>query len=142
MTDRATNFDRLVEDYDERQLPKVLDFKQHRFISVERDSVSGATFVQGHKTLRGACGHLSRAVEGCERFIPVRVVDLDTGEQHELDVFAFVAPKHLDAVAAMMPRALLRLVDEGLRSCDDPDLKERLEPAFKLIERTLERRST
>jgi hypothetical protein len=130
----------LVEDYDEKQLPKVLDFSEHRFVTVERDSVSGATFVRGHKSMRGACSSLSRSVEGCERFIPERVIDLDTEEVHELDVFGFVAPKSVDAVAVMMPRTMLATIDEGLRCCDD-SMEEELQPALRVIERALERRT-
>lgn len=133
---RRETFEHLIEDYDGKQLPRVLDFAEHRFVTVERDSVSGVTFVRGHKTMRGACGSLSRSVAGAERFVPEKVVDLDTAEVHELDVFAFVAPKSVDAVALMMPRAMLTTIGEGLRCCDD-SMEEELQPALKVIERAL-----
>lgn len=139
MSDRQATFDRLIEEYDPKQLPRVLDFAEHRFVTVERDSVSGATFVRGHKTMRGACGCLSRSVAGAERFIPQKVVDLDTEEVHELDVFAFVAPKSVDAVAVMMPRAVLESVDQQLEAAHPSD--EEVTQARRLIKRALERSS-
>ena len=135
---RQQVFEREVTEYDERQLPKVLDFKEHRFVSIERDSVSGVTFVRGHKSMRGACNYLAGVVEGCERFVPQKLLDLDTGEMHELDVFAFVAPKSVDAVAVMMPRNMAETVAGCLKSWPQLDS---VAAAVKLIEHAIERRS-
>lgn len=115
---RRETFEREVSDFDERQLPKVLDFKSHRFVSIERDSVTGATYVRGHKSLRGACNYLADCIAGAERFVPERILDLDTGELHELDVFAFVAPKSVDATAVMMSRDLMHEIAQSLERVD------------------------
>lgn len=140
MSDREANFERAIVESDERALSKCVDFEEHRFVSIERDVVTMNRYAQGHKSLRGASSHMARAVESGEAYVPEFVLDLDTGEMHEIDLFVHVAPKSVNAVAVMMPRSLLDLIDEGLRSCDDPELKERLEPAFKLLERAKERR--
>lgn len=140
MSDREANFNRAFAEYDERALAKCVDFSEHRFVSIERDTLTRQRYVRGHKTMRGACGHLSRTVEECLAYIPDGVLDLDTGETHELDVFGHVAPKNVDAVAVMMPRAMLTTIDEGLRCCDD-SMEEELQPALKVIARALERRS-
>lgn len=106
MSDRQQVFKDNIVEYDEKQLPKVVNFAEHRFVTIERDAVTAQTFLKGHKSMRGACNYLARAIEGCERFVPERILDLDDGRMHELDVFAFVAPKSVDAVAVMMPRGV------------------------------------
>jgi hypothetical protein len=112
MPDRKTVFDKLVSDVDERQLAKCVDFAQHRFVSIESDKLTHDRYAKGHKSLRGACNHLARAVEEGEAYVPEMVVDLDTGTRHELDLIAFVAPKEVNAVGLMLPRQLA----ETLRS--------------------------
>lgn len=138
MPNRQEVFEREISDFDERQLPRVLDFKQHRFVTIERDTVTGSTFVRGHKSLRGACDSLSRTVAGAERFIPERVLDLDTGEMHELDVFAFVAPRHVEAVAVMLPRLA---AEAALNAVNASNAGAAMEQARVLLAKAIERRS-
>lgn len=136
MSDRQKVFAEHISDYDEKQLPKVLDFKEHRFVTIERDSVTAQTFLKGYKSMRGACNALARAVESCERLVPEKILDLDTGQMHELTVFAFVAPESVDAVAAMFPRHVAACALEAVRAAlvNSPER----ETAIKLLQAALD----
>lgn len=131
MSAREDAFNRLIEEYDAKALSKVVNFAEHRFVSIERDAVTGDTYAKGHKTMRGACGHMARAVQEGDTFLPVGVIDLDQDTAHEVDLFAFVAPKTLEAVAVLMPRDVARDVLVEL---------EAETPGAKLIQQAIDRR--
>lgn len=92
-----------ISEWDEKAIKGVVEFDKHRFIAIERAKTGDDRYATGHKTLRGACNHLSRALEEGETFIPEYIIDLDTGERHELDVFAAVVPKSVAAVSLVLP---------------------------------------
>lgn len=135
--DRRKTFDKVFEDYDEKAITKCVDFTWHRFVSIERDSLTTNRYAKGHKSMRGACSYLARAIEEGEPYVPERILDLDSGELHELDMFAFVAPKSVEAVAVMLPRTLATATRDALqrRTTDD------LAPVVKIIDSALARRS-
>lgn len=137
---RQENFDRAIEDYDAKALNKCVDFDQHRYITVERDGYTANHYVKGHKTLRGACDYLAQVREEGEPFVPEQVLDLDTAEQFELDVLAFVAPKQLDAVAVMLPRELATQVLDRLVNCDDAPPPAAIQRAINLFRSAIARR--
>jgi hypothetical protein len=103
---RQDTFKAAIEEYDEAQLKKAVDFKEHRFVSIEHDKMTSDRYAKGHKSLRGACNHLARSVQEGDTFLPEFILDLDSGDRHELDLFVHVAPKTVDAVSVMLPRAL------------------------------------
>lgn len=135
--DRRKTFDKVFEDYDEKAITKCVDFTWHRFVSIERDSLTTNRYAKGHKSMRGACSYLARAIEEGEPYVPERILDLDSGELHELDMFAFVAPKSVDAVAVMMPRGLM---EETVKSLDAND-RDANAIKVKLMRAALARRS-
>ena len=136
---RRTNFEETFDEVDETALKKHINFDEHRFVSVEKDSITGSTLLQGHRTLRGACGHLKRAVEECERFVPECVVDLDTGQEHQLDVFVFVAPKSVEAVAVLLPRALVTEMTKRLLNSDRPEGAPNIESGILAMQQAIDR---
>jgi hypothetical protein len=105
---RRDTFTDAIEEYDEAALKRAVDFAAHRFVSIEHDKTTSDRYAKGHKSLRGACNHLARSVQEGDTFLPEFILDLDTGERHELDLFVHVAPKSVDAVSIMLPRMLAR----------------------------------
>lgn len=111
---RVETFERIVEDADSKQLEKVVRFEDHRFVSIERDTLTSQRYARGHKTLPAACTYLARVIEEGEPMVPESVIDLDTGQQHELDLFVHVAPRSVDAVSPLMPRSAAEFVRKQL----------------------------
>lgn len=103
MPNRKAAFEEAIEEYDDAGLKKAVDFADHRFVSIEHDKTTDDRFAKGHKTIRGACGHLQRAVAEGDPFVPEFILDLDTGERHELDLLVTVVPKSVEAVVVVMP---------------------------------------
>ena len=137
MPSRQQTFNEAIEDHDEAGLRNAVDFAEHRFVSIERDKQTEDRFVKGHKTIRGACGHLSRAVEEGAPFTPEFILDLDTGERHELDLFVTVAPKSVGAVAIVMPLPMARAAAHSLVGID---LHEAALQAGVVIQKSIDRR--
>lgn len=138
MSDREANFERAIVESDERALSKCVDFEEHRFVSIERDVVTMNRYAQGHKSLRGACSHMARAVESGEAYVPESVLDLDTGEMHEIDLFVHVAPKSVGAIAPLFPRQVVN----GLMAAaqGDHQMSDSTAEAVEKILAPLERR--
>ncbi len=101
---RKQRFDELTTDYDEKALTKAVGFAEHRFISIERDKLTSDRYAKGHKSLRGACNYLARAVEEGEAYVPELIFDLDNDVKHELAMIVHVAPKSIDAVSLLVAR--------------------------------------
>jgi hypothetical protein len=131
--DRQRAFAQLFEEADEKQVEKMVVFDQHRFLSVERDKATSDRFVKGHKTMRAACDHLANGMMEGEPFIPEYVFDLDTGERHELDLFAFVVPRSVDAVSLIMPRQLASDAADALAN----DVSDAADQAMKILHAAL-----
>jgi hypothetical protein len=106
MADRKKTFTDAIEEYDEAALKKAVDFKEHRFVSIEHDKMTSDRYAKGHKSLRGACNHLARSVQEGDTFLPEFILDLDSGQRYDLDLFVHVAPKSVNAVSVMLPREL------------------------------------
>lgn len=136
MPDRKANFELAIPDYDAKALGSAVDFTKHRYISVERDDQN--TYVKGHTSQRAACDHMARAVEEGEPYVPGLVIDLDTGSKAELDLFVFVAPKNIEAVAVMMPREMAITVNTILKGTLNTPA---LEAPIKLIQQAIDRRN-
>jgi hypothetical protein len=134
---RQDVFNNVIEEVDESQLKKAIDFTEHRFVSIERDKQTTDRFAKGHKTMRGACGYLSRAVESGDPFVPEFVLDLDTGERHELELFVTVAPKAAEAVMIVMPLPMAQATASSLR---DTTLHEPARQASVVIQLAIDRR--
>lgn len=133
MADRKQAFEDAIEEYDEAQLKKAVDFKEHRFVSIEHDKVTSDRYAKGHKSLRGACNHLARSVQEGDTFLPEFILDLDNGDRHELDLFVHVAPKSVDAVSVMLPRALAAA---AVNACD-ASAAEPVQQAGKMMKAAL-----
>lgn len=133
MADRKKVFTDAIEEYDEAQLRKAVDFAEHRFVSVEHDKMTSDRYAKGHKSLRGACNHLARSVQEGDTFVPEFILDLDSGDRHELDLFVHVAPKSVDAVSVMLPRALAAA---AVNACD-ASAAEQVQQAGKMIKASL-----
>lgn len=135
ITERKEHFDQAFSEVDEKQLAKSVDFAQHRFVSIERDKLTSHRYVKGHKSLRGACNHLARAQMEGESYVPEHILDMDTGELHELELMVHVAPKHVGAVSIMLPAALA----EGVLSMIKASASETARTAEKLFQQAIDR---
>lgn len=130
MSDRKQAFTEAIEEYDEAGLKKAVDFGQHRFVSIEHDKMTEDRFAKGHKTIRGACGHLSRAMREGDPFTPEFILDLDTGQRHELDLFVTVAPKTADAVVVVLSREMAAAAVDACRSHDFDTTADQIQKAI------------
>jgi hypothetical protein len=133
---RQTVFTAHIEEADEPQLKKAVDFNEHRFVSIERDKSTMDRFAKGHKTLRGACGYMARSVKEGDPFVPEFILDLDNDQRHELTLFAFVVPSNVEAVAVVMPSAM---ADEVARILEDT-VSDAAFNAAKIIRQAIDRR--
>lgn len=109
---RAAALDTYIESFDGKAVEKQksLDLSVHRFIAVERETVTTDCYMSGHKTARAACEALSREVETCRGWSPMFLIDLDSGERQVFNIIAFVFPEGVDGVGVVLPRSLAESV--------------------------------
>lgn len=109
---RAAALGTYIESFDAKSVEKgkSIDLTVHRFIAVERETVTSEYYMSGHATARAACDSLAREIETCRGWAPTFLVDLDTGERHVFAIVAFVFPENVDGVGVVLPRNLARLV--------------------------------
>lgn len=120
---------------------KTLDLAVHRFIAVERETVTSDYYMSGHKTARAACEALAREVEGCGGWSPMFLLDLDADERHIFKIVTFVFPENVDGIGIMLPRELAETLVSALSGdSEGVTASAAIVKAAAVIQRAIDRR--
>lgn len=132
---RREALSKFVETFDEKVFDKSVDLSKEKIVAIERDAQTSDTYLSTHKNLRAACDYLASTVG--MGYQPEFLLDLDTGERHDLDLIAFVTPKSVDGVGVLLPRSVAQGLADYLGNGSLPHEAAVLKQARSIIQRSL-----